>query len=82
MHIDHQHVLFWRVGDGRGFVVACRNYVGHEERIVIAAAHTVCRTSRQRIPFRIWRNGPTPGLSHGQPATGAAGVGPWAGLNR
>ena len=28
-----------RVGDGRGFVVEHRNYLGHEERIVITAAH-------------------------------------------
>ena len=28
-----------RVGDGRGFVVARRNYIGNMERIVITAAH-------------------------------------------
>jgi hypothetical protein len=28
-----------RVGDGRGFVVRCQNYQGHEELIVITAAH-------------------------------------------
>jgi hypothetical protein len=28
-----------RVGDGRGFVVRCQNYHGHEELVVITAAH-------------------------------------------
>jgi hypothetical protein len=28
-----------RVGDGRGFVIRCQNYHGHEELVVITAAH-------------------------------------------
>ena len=28
-----------RVGDGRGFVVECRNHLGYDERIVVTAAH-------------------------------------------
>jgi hypothetical protein len=43
-----------KVGDGRGFVVKRRNYLGLEERIVITAAHCIERALRadrkRRLP--------------------------------
>jgi len=34
-----------KVGDGRGFVVECRNYLGRIERIIITAAHCLPKLS-------------------------------------
>jgi hypothetical protein len=43
MSVDIWTRAVLRVGDGRGFVVERRGYLGHPERIVITAAHCLPR---------------------------------------
>jgi hypothetical protein len=51
-----------KVGDGRGFIVKHRPYLGHEERI-ISQRRIACRTCRRRIRLAISRNRPIKGYS-------------------